>query len=345
MPRALILGGTGMIGSATARRLAGAGWRVDVTGRGLTRPPADLADAGVRFHRADRADERALREVLGEGADLLVDCICYTAADARTLLPLAGHATSTALISSKAVYVDAHGNHSNSATPPDYGGPVREDQATLPPGDMDYRSREGYGPNKVAAELVARESGLPISILRPSRVHGAGAARPREWVFVRRALEGRPAVLLAGRGTGVVHPTAAVNIAALIETVALMPGARVLNSADPDAPCALEIARAIADRLGHAWREVLLDDDAPRGLGRTPWDSPHPVVLDTTAATALGYRPVGGFAATVGESVDRLREAYRAGDPDGVLPAADDEYFDGYFDYAAEDAYLAARQA
>jgi hypothetical protein len=31
---------------------------------------------------------------------------------------------------------------------------------------------------------------------------------------------------------------------------------------------------------------------------------------------------------------------YRAGDSDGVLPAADDPYFARFFDYAAEDAYL-----
>jgi nucleoside-diphosphate-sugar epimerase len=338
--RALILGGTGMIGRATARRLIEAGWEVDVTGRDPAHLPRELAEAGVRFHAADRAEPAAMRAVLGAGADLLVDCVCYTAADARLLLPLAENATSTALVSSKAVYVDAAGNHANSDTAPDYGGPVTEAQATLPPGDMDFDSREGYGPNKVAAELVARDSGLPISILRPSRIHGAGAGRPREWVFVRRALDRRPAVLLAARGAGVVHPTAAVNIAALIETVAHRPGARVLNSADPDAPSALEIARTIARQLGHAWREELLDDAAPNGLGRTPWDAPHPVVLDTTAAIKLGYKPVGDYATTVAESVDWLYDAYRAGDPRSELPSTQDPYFAKFFDYAAEDAYL-----
>jgi nucleoside-diphosphate-sugar epimerase len=312
--RALILGGTGMIGRATARRLSNAGWEVDVTGRDPAHLPRELAEAGVRFHAGDRADPVALRAVLGAGTDLLVDCVCYTAADARLLLPLAEQATSTALISS---------------------------QATLAPGDQDYRTREGYGANKVAAEMVALDSGLPISILRPSRIHGAGANRPREWVFVRRALDRRPAVLLAEAGAGVVHPTAAVNLAALIETVAHRPGARVLNSADPDAPSAREIARTIARQLGHAWREVLLDDAAPDGLGRTPWDAPHPVVLDTSAARELGYKPVGDFAATVAETVDWLYDAHRAGDPRQELPAPQDPYFAEYFDYAAEDAYLA----
>jgi hypothetical protein len=159
-------------------------------------------------------------------------------------------------------------------------------------------------------------------------------------VFVKRALDRRPVVLLAGRGAGVVHTTAAANVAALIETVALKPGARVLNSADPDALSALEIARAIAGRLGHTWREVLLDQDAPGGLGRTPWDSPHPVVLDTTAAIELGYRPAGDFTATAAQSIDELAEAYRRGDPDRVLPSTDAGFFRPYFDYAAEDAYL-----
>lgn len=334
-----------MIGRATARRLIDAGWEVEVTGRDPAHLPRELAAAGVRFRPAERSDAEALHAVLGPGADLLVDCVCFTAADARLLLPLASQATSTALISSKAVYVDEAGNHSNSDTEPDYGGPVAENQPTLPPDDqVDHRSRAGYGANKVAAERVALDSGLPISVLRPSRIHGAGANRPREWVFVRRALDRRPAVLLAAGGTGVVHPTAAVNLAALIETVARRPGARVLNSADPDAPCAREIARTIARQLGHAWREVPLDDAAPEGLGRTPWDTRHPVVLDTTASLELGYRPVGDFAATVIETVDWLYDAHRAGDPRRELPAEQDPYFAAFFDYAAEDAYL-ARQA
>ena len=56
--------------------------------------------------------------MFGTGADLLVDCTCYTAQDAADLLPLARDAASTVLISSKAVYVDAAGHHSNSQVKP-----------------------------------------------------------------------------------------------------------------------------------------------------------------------------------------------------------------------------------
>jgi nucleoside-diphosphate-sugar epimerase len=267
----------------------------------------------------------------------------YTAEDARRLLPFAHAATSTVMISSKAVYVDAAGNHSNSDDPPRYDGPIRETQPTLAPLDIDYRSREGYGANKVAAEQVMLDSGLPVSILRPSKIHGRGAARPREWMFVKRVLDRRPAVILAHRGAGVDHTTAAVNIAALVEVVAHEPGARILNSADPDAPSGLEIARAIAHACDYEWEEVLLDADAIGNVGVYPWDARYPIVLDTSAALALGYAPVGDYAETIIDTVDWLVEAARGGPDAAKLPAADDEFFAELFDYAAEDRFLASR--
>ena len=347
MPRALILGGTGLIGRATARRLLASGWQVDLAGRDPGRMPADVAAAGGRFHAADRDDPDQMHAALGDGAELLVDCICYTAAHATALLPLLDRTDSAVMLSSKAVYVDADGNHANSTTPAHFDGPILETQPTLAPGFGDYNTAEGYGPNKVAAEQVLLDSGFPVTILRPSRVHGMDALRPREWYFVKRALDRRPAVLLPRSGADVVHPTAAANIAALIETVAAKPGSRILNSADPDAPSALEISRIIAGLLGHERDEVFLPDGADPSLGAHPWESPHPVVLDTTAAAELGYQPAGDYAATVADSVRWLAdvaESGAGGDGSGVrLPAwLDNEYFSSLFDYAAEDRYLAA---
>jgi nucleoside-diphosphate-sugar epimerase len=327
MPRALILGGTGLVGRAAARRLVAAGWDVDVTGR----DPARLRPGGGRFVAADRTDGAALQAALGDGADLLVDCIAYTAAHARLLLPLLPHVTSTVLISSKAVYVDAAGNHSNSDVAPNFGGPIPETQPTMAPRDIDFNSREGYGANKVAAEQVLLDSGAPVTVLRPSKIHGEGAERPREWVFVKRVLDERPAVFLARHGVGADHTTAAANIAALIEVVAAKPGARILNSADPDAPNGREIARVVARHLGHTWEEVLIDDDS---LGDHPWNLVHPVVLDMSAAAQLGYVPAGDYAATVAAQIDWLVTE---------RPPVDDEFFERFFDYRAEDEYLAAR--
>jgi nucleoside-diphosphate-sugar epimerase len=246
------------------------------------------------------------------------------------------------------VYVDADGNHNNSPERPRYDGPIRESQATMAPSDEDYQTAEGYGANKVAAEHVLLDSGAPVSVLRAAKVHGTGATRPREWVFVKRALDRRQAILLA-EPAGVAQTTAAANIAALVEVVAARPGARILNSADPDAPSVLEISRTIARQLGVEWTEVLLDGEADRdgaadkALGRTPWDAPHPIVLDMTAAASLGYVPAGDYAATVAEGVEWLVAAARSGEGAELLPAADDEFFAPMLDYAAEDRYLARR--
>ena len=335
-----MIGGTGPIGRATALRLLRAGWRVDLTGRNPARLPVDVSDAGGRFVGADREDFGQLLAALGGGADLLVDCICYTAEDATRMLPLIADSGSTVMISSKAVYVDEAGRHSNSDIPPHFDGPIRETQQTVAPNDEDHTTREGYGPNKVAAENVLLDSGYAVTVLRPSKVHGARALRPREWVFVKRVLDRRPAVFLAHQGAGVDHPTAAANIAALIEVAAAVPGRRILNSADPDAPSALEISRTIATRLGHQWIEVLLDDGVDSRLGKTPWDTPHPIVLDMTAALELGYMPAGDYAATVADEIDWLVSAAGDGEGAGRIPALDDPYFSPMFDYAAEDRYL-----
>jgi nucleoside-diphosphate-sugar epimerase len=377
--RAVIIGGTGAIGRAAARRLLATGWSVELTGRDPARMPRDIARAGGRFIAAGTHDAGRLRAAFGDGADLLVDCACFTAQDAAALLPLARDAASTVLISSKAVYVDAAGRHSNSPVKPDFGGPVREDQATVAPGAGDYRSAEGYPAGKVAAEQVLLDSGAPVTVLRPSKIHGPGSRQPREWMFVKRVLDRRPVLFLAHRGAGVDHPTAAANIAALIDLAAAQPGRRILNAADPDAPSALEISRIIARHLGHTWDEVLLDDeqaaagqltldqltlDQPASqqpaldqpalqqpalqqpaLGRHPWDRPHPVVLDMTAAARLGYTPAGDYAATVAAEVDWLITAAQGGEDADLIPRPADEYFAPLLDYLSEDRWLAAQTA
>ena len=371
----MIIGGTGAIGRATARRLLGAGWAVDLIGRNPARMPRDIAATGGRFIAADRArDGRgradsgrgradgggALRAAFGDGADLLVDCTCFTAQDAAGLLPLARDAALTVLISSKAVYVDAAGHHSNSRVKPCFTGPVREDQPTVAPGYGDYRTGEGYPANKVAAEQVLLDSGVPVTVLRPSKIHGPGSRQPREWMFVKRVLDRRPVLFLAHRGAGVDHPTAAANVAALIELAARRPGRRILNAADPDAPSALGISRVIARHLGHTWEEVLLDGPDSTGpdstgpdgtgpdgtgLGRNPWDKPHPFVLDMTAAAGLGYTPAGDYAATVASEVDWLVTAAGGGEDADLIPGPGDSYFAPLLDYPAEERWLAARTA
>lgn len=290
--RAVILGGTGAIGGATALRLATAGWRVEVTGRDASSMPPELAQAGVQFHEIDRQDAAAHDHLIADGTDLVVDVTAYRAHDIRILLPALRRVPSTVVISTRAVYVDPDGHHINGDATAAFPVPIKEDNATLPPApkEMDPFSREGYAPCKAAVEREALDSGLPVTVLRPSKVHGRWARDPRTHHLVRAMTEEAPAIEVAS-GDSIDHLTAAANTAALIERVGLSPGRRILNSADPDAPSALQIVARLAELTG--WQGKLVPVEVSTGRGEHPWMAPHPIVLDTRASLALGYEPVG----------------------------------------------------
>jgi len=220
------------------------------------------------------------------------------------------------------------------------GSTVSETQPTVAPSTENPLSREGYAANKVAAEQVLLESGDPVTVLRVSKAHGRGARPPREWVFVRRVLEHRPVLVLANHGAGIDHPTAAANMAALVETVAAKPGTRILNCGDPNPPNGLQIARTIANHLGHSWQEVLLDGDPNPPLGAYPWNAASPIVLDMSAADDLGYRPAGTYEETVTAELDWLVESAQRRGVDGVIGADETSFFSHFFDYELEDQHL-----
>jgi hypothetical protein len=78
-------------------------------------------------------------------------------------------------------------------------------------------------------------------------------------------------------------------------------------------------------------------------VGDHPWNERGPA-LDMTAATALGYVPVGSYADTVLAALDSLVSAATAR---GVDAALDEDAAAGlarYLDYSAEDAFLAAQR-
>lgn len=261
--RIFVLGVNGLTGRAIAADLADAGHDVVGTGRAPERFPDGLAERGVAFERSDRTDPAGLASTLRGGADVVVDCAGYTAQHARALVAAAGDSVgSIVALSSKAVYVDSQRRHSNSDEAPDFGAPVPESCAVLDPDfSGEYDSREGYGPNKVAMEMALREAGVPVTILRPSRIHGPGAARPREWWVVSRLLRGQRRFPLVDGGRTGNHPTAAANLATLVRTCAEHPGARVLNAAGTYE----ETVAATVDEL------IQLDSARRRALDEDPY--------------------------------------------------------------------------
>lgn len=309
---AFILGGTGQIGRATARRLSDAGWTVTVAAR---------TGGDVRVDRNDGLD------LPGE-YDALVDCVAFTRSHAEQLLGLAGRVGTLVVVSSASVYADEDGRTLDEAGEtgfPRYPMPIPESQPSVEPGDATYSTR------KRALELALLEQdAVPATVVRPCAIHGPYAkSHVREWYFVKRAQDGRRTVLLAYRGQSRFHTTSVENLAELIRLACERPGTRVLNCGDPDPPSTLEIGRAVTGAMGYELVECLVPDRPE--VARNRWATPHPVVVDMAAAEReLGYRPVTAYTQAVERTVRWLVAEQPPLDP----------YMETFFDYQAEDAFL-----
>jgi len=327
---ALIIGGTGQIGQAAARRLLAAGWRVRLAQRTAARLPDDLATQ-VETVALDRDAPGGLAGAVAGGVDALVDTIAYDETHARQLLEVEADVGTLVVISSGSVYRDAGGRTLDEAREtgfPRFPLPIGEDQPTVGPGPATYSTR------KVALEQALLQGARrPVTVLRPFAIHGPGSTHPREWWFVKRILDGRRRIPVAWRGESRFHTTATANLAELIRVVAEAPGARVLNAVDPEALSVAEIGGVIADLYSAQLEFALLDGAPQKGVGGTPWSTPLPIVADMSRAEALGYRPVATYAEAIGPAC-RSAEALAA---EGVefVP-----YLRAMFDYAAEDSRL-----
>ncbi|MGW3330876.1 NAD-dependent epimerase/dehydratase family protein [Streptomyces rubiginosohelvolus] len=339
---AWVLGATGQIGRAAVRALAADGWEVTAASRGGGRDEA--WEAGVRAVALDRDEEGALEKALGDGCDVLVDMVAFDGAHARQLTGLAGRIGSAVVISSGAVYEDERGRSFDTQAEPDgfprYPVPLPESQATVAPGDATYGTRKVL----LERELLAAGEALPVTLLRAGAVHGPYCRTPRELYVVKRLLDGRRRRVLAYGGESRFHPVHVSNAAELIRLAAGKPGSRVLNAADPEAPTVAEIASAIDAVLGRETETVLIDGPAPEGqVGETPWSGAHPVVYDMAAAgEQLGYRPVTGYVDSLPETVEWLAGELAGRDWREAFPKMLKNYGEDLFDYAAEDAWLAA---
>jgi nucleoside-diphosphate-sugar epimerase len=336
---AFLLGGSGQTGRALVPRLVDRGWKVTVASRG-ERPVSDELRDQARIVQLDRNDDEALRSALGDGADVLVDFIAFESSHAEQLLALAESIGSLIVVSSSSVYADGKGRTLDEATGPadfpELRVPITERQRTVEAGDATYSTK------KVAIERrLLDEDRVPATIIRPGAIHGPGGILPREWYFVKRALDQRKYVVLADRGAGRFHTTSTENLAELLLLAADRPGARVLNCGDPEPPTVLEISRAIASAMEIEWAEVLLANPAADGeIGMTPWSVPRPFVLDMTEAeVVLGYRAATTYAESVPAACRWVVEATEGRDWRDVLTGSA-EMMAKDFDYAAEDELL-----
>jgi nucleoside-diphosphate-sugar epimerase len=328
VPRAVLIGGTGLIGRAAARSLAGDGWDVVAVSRSGTLPDG-LAELGVEAVAADREDDAQLRAAVGAGADVVYDSVAMHRKHGEQLNSLEGLVGSLVVISTASVYADDEGRalDGEGGEPPRLPVPILETQRTAEPGDATYSTQ------KAELEQTLLQGPLPATLIRACAIHGPGAKNPRELYFVKRAFDGRRRVALAWNGESRFNTASVANLAELIRLAAAQPGDRILNGGDPDPPSTLEICHAIGDALEYEFEPVLLPADE---FGN-PWAVPWTLVVSMEAAEReLGYRPVTTYPEAVPETCAWLVGEIESG------RSWEGSYIEGSLDYAAEDAVLAS---
>jgi nucleoside-diphosphate-sugar epimerase len=329
VPSAFIIGGTGQIGRAVAQRLSGEGWEVRLASRTAKRDMPDVQHVLLDTTKAD-----ALEHAIGGGADLLMDCVAFDAADADRLLGMQKMVGRIVAVSSASVYCDANGRTLDEAADcgfPHFPVPIPETHPTVAPGPTTYSTR------KVAMEnRLLRGALIPVTILRPCAIHGPYSKHAREWWFVKRLLDGRQRIPLAFAGQSRFQTTSTVAIAEAVLHAAMGRAAAIVNVTDGDAPRVIDVGHAIMAVLGVDAELVPLADGLHASeVGSTPWSVERPMICASSLPATMIY------AKSVPACVEWLVGAMQGRDWREVLPQLA-AYPRDHFDYVSEDALLGA---
>jgi len=280
---ALVIGGTGFLGSGIVDELLSRGWNVTSLGRG--RMPHRISR--VEFLTVDRSQPGALAAVAqSKKFDMVVDCAAYTAPDVEDAVrAFLGNTRHYVFISTDFVYA------------PSYEGPfpIKEDapKETILP----------YGVGKLACEAVLRrawtEQQFPFTALRPPHILGAGKA------LGSGTVEGRDPDLLTHMraGTGVtmlaegqllIQPVWNREIGACIAVIGVNERAlgHVYNFTGPDCITTRRYYQIIADVLGVPLRadSISVADYLARWPEKAPF-ARHRIYDLRHLESTVGYRP------------------------------------------------------
>ncbi len=341
--RILIIGGTAFTGPHLVRRLHAGGHEVTVFHRGRT--PGDLP-AGIRHIHCpegtfgDRSYFQAYADELRAVApDVVVDMICVTEADARTVVELfRGVARRLIVISSQDVY-RAYGRllgkepGDPDPIPLAEDAPLREKlypYRTDPPRPPEDPARWMDDYDKILVERTALScQEMPGTVLRYPMVYGPGDRQHRMHEYLQRMIDSRPAIvveegLAAWRWTRayVEHVAHATFLAVTRDEAA----GRTYNVGEVEALSTAGWIAAIAKEVSWPGRLVTLPGERLPESMRHGMDVRNHLVADTTRIRAeLGYTEPVPLREAIAATVAWEREHPPKGAP---------------IDYADEDRVL-----
>jgi len=336
--RILLIGGSGFIGPHVAWPLIRGGHDVVVFHRGRTpAPPGTQEIIGDRRRLAEHA--ASLR---GAGADVIVDLVLSSGAQARTLIDLMrGHTGRIVALSSCDVYRACGITHRLEEGPPELvplteSSRLRTKLQTYPPEQIRMLQEvfawadDEYDKIPVEREVMGAGD-LPGTVLRLPMVYGPGDPLHRFHPIVKRVDDRRrripQSIDMAGwcATKGYVEEVgAAIALAAASDRAT----GQIYNVGEPDALTELEWARRIAASMEWGGEFVVLPDDRlPPHLRAVGNMAQHWVTDTTKIRRELGYQE----SLSREEAIRRTVEWERANPPAGFTLHQ--------FDYAAEDAF------
>ncbi len=328
----LVLGGTGPTGRVIVENLLAGGHDVTVyhTGRHETAFSRDVE----HIHGSTRETAEMARALEERRFDAAVNTGARVFA---VLEALPGRAR-------RLITISGNGRYKNMwSDDPSFAGvplPVRESD----PGwdDLEgHRFHTLVAQGEEAAFRAHQRGDLSVTALRYPLVYGPFANPPHEWYLVRRVLDRRTEVLLPGDGLMLPQRGHVRNLAHAVMLALEHPAAegKVYNVGDTRALTARRISEVVADALGHRWDLV----PCPLSLwnGRNPLARNQSNLCDYFRIRAeLGYEDVVDPETGTAEAARWMAaHPYERHGPEeqAMHPQA--------FDYAAEDAVIAAMRA
>jgi nucleoside-diphosphate-sugar epimerase len=183
--KVLIIGGTGLISTAVTKELLERGEDVTLFNRGRSEAPFPLKPKVIH---GDRYNHREFESKMLEAGtfDCVIDMICYSPEDARSLVrAFAGRTGHLIFCSTVDVYAKPASRY-----------PITEAEPHRPP-EWDYAK------NKEACEEILKEAegqgSFPLTILRPAFTYGEGRGLVHSFGgnnhYFDRLLKGKPIVV------------------------------------------------------------------------------------------------------------------------------------------------------
>lgn len=304
--RALVMGATGLVGSALVRRLLDDGWEVTATVRDMaaSRRVAEALQDGRVVTLANALDGDAVAAVLAESRpDVVVTCISTNPTSSRDAARAYGGANVTAV----AVALDAC-VRSNVGRAVVFGSGFEYAPASYPLNEKEpIGPTTLYGATKAAGSMIANYfrtvARLDVCVARPFSVYGPRERRDRFVPYViTAALSGRPIEMSSGaqRRDYLYVEDLAEGLARLAGHEGSLPEA--FNFAGPEEHTLLDIATIAVEIVGS--QAPLRTDVRPEN----PGDRPIFLGDRRLARDMLGWQPVHDLRSGMTKTVAWYRD-------------------------------------